>query len=352
MRPEAPRQPADAPEAMAEGRGISVGGSVLWRDGKLTLRYKCWGPDLPGAATPSPRTASTGSDPTWAWWSGAARRGTTSPGAATLALSECGSRRRRTSSGRCTVSRAAARGSSSRKMRSGGTGAPPGRTCFELRMSSDVFYDPCEERYVATYKTANRRHRAVGIALSKDGLEWQKPVEGAVFGADDLDPDATQVYGMPAFVYQGMYIGIPRVSHHRPVAQGPGGTSCPRNCGYEAQEGSPRTIDVELAWSWNLISWTRPPKREPFIGLGEPGSWERGMVGTRMKLQRCPPAAACGPERSLVSPREAAVRGPSRERCAGSLCPLMSPANGQRPLAPPLLPSTQRPTPALLASSQ
>jgi len=78
--------------------------------------------------------------------------------------------------------------------------------------SSDVvnfFYDPYTKRYTSTYKTHNRRHRAAGIALSEDGINWHKPVEGPVFGADDLDPDATQVYGMPVFPYQGLYIGLP-----------------------------------------------------------------------------------------------------------------------------------------------
>ena len=32
---------------------------------------------------------------------------------------------------------------------------------------------------------------------------------------DDLDPDATQVYGMPVFPYQGMYVGLPWIYHSR-----------------------------------------------------------------------------------------------------------------------------------------
>jgi hypothetical protein len=149
-----------------------------------------------------------------------------------------------------------------------------------LFKTSDVvsfFYDPYEARYVSTYKTPNRRHRAVGIALSDDGLTWHKPVPGAVFGADDLDPDATQVYGMPTFPYQGMYIGIPWIYHARWMKYGKYDT--PQKM-YEAQEGSPCTVDGQLAWSWNLISWTRTPRREAFIELGEPGSWEWGMIYT------------------------------------------------------------------------
>ena len=150
----------------------------------------------------------------------------------------------------------------------------------QLFATSDVvnfFHDPYRQRYVSTHKCANRRHRSAGIAISKDGLEWSKPVEGPVFGADDLDPDATQVYGMPVFPYQGMYIGLPWIYHARWMKYGV--YDSPKKM-YEAQEGSPRTVDVQMAWSWNLISWTRPPERQPFIHLGPPGSFDRGMLYT------------------------------------------------------------------------
>lgn len=146
--------------------------------------------------------------------------------------------------------------------------------------SSDVtntFYDPYTSRYTATYKTMNRRHRAVGVAVSDDGLKWRKPIEGAVFGADDLDPDATQVYGMPVFAYQGMYIGQPWIYHARWIKYGK--YSNP-DVMYEAQEGSSRIVDVQLAWSHNMLSWTRTPAREPFIALGPEGAWDSKMIYT------------------------------------------------------------------------
>lgn len=37
------------------------------------------------------------------------------------------------------------------------------------------------------------------VAVSRDGLGWRKILDGPVFGADDLDPSATQIYGMPVF---------------------------------------------------------------------------------------------------------------------------------------------------------
>lgn len=146
-----------------------------------------------------------------------------------------------------------------------------------LFTSSDVvnfFYDPYQKRYTATWKTSNRRGRAVGVAWSLDGLAWSKPMEGPVFVSDDLDPDATQIYGMPAFPYQGLYVGQPWIYHARYFKAGAYSASKM----LEAQEDSARTMDVQLAWSWDLINWTRPASRSPFIRLGDPGEWDDGMI--------------------------------------------------------------------------
>jgi hypothetical protein len=117
----------------------------------------------------------------------------------------------------------------------------------------------------------------VGVAISDDGLKWRKTIEGTVFGADDLDPDATQVYGMPVFPYQGLYIGQPWIYHARWIKYGK--YSKPEVM-YEAQEGSERTVDVQLAWSHNMLSWTRTADRKPFIALGPEGSWDSKMIYT------------------------------------------------------------------------
>lgn len=145
--------------------------------------------------------------------------------------------------------------------------------------SSDVlnfFHDPYQERYVATVKTGSRRGRAVTMALSKDGLDWERPVPGPVFVADDLDPDATQVYGMPVFPYQGLYIGQPWIYHARWFKEG---RYTDKRMG-EAEKGSACTVDVQLSWSWDLINWTRPPGREPFIPLGAEGEFDSHMIYT------------------------------------------------------------------------
>ena len=149
---------------------------------------------------------------------------------------------------------------------------------FETSDVRNYFYDPYNVRYVATYKTPNRRHRAVGLAYSKDAMEWWKPIQGPVFGADDYDPDGTQIYGMPVFPYQGVYIGLPWIYHARFIKYGKYTT--PKQM-YEAEADYRRTIDTQLAWSWDLVSWNRTAKRKPFVGLGRPGSWDQGMVFVR-----------------------------------------------------------------------
>lgn len=148
-----------------------------------------------------------------------------------------------------------------------------------LFKSADVLnfcYDPYQKRYVATWKSSNRRGRAVGVAFSEDGLKWTKPVEGPVFVADDLDPDATQIYGMPVFAYQGLYIGLPWIYHARWLKYG----AATDQRILEAEKDSPCTVDVQVAWSWDLVNWTRPDRRKPLIPRGQPGEFDAGQVFT------------------------------------------------------------------------
>ena len=145
-----------------------------------------------------------------------------------------------------------------------------------LFASSDVlnfFHDPYRSRYVCTFKTGNRRGRAAGVALSRDGVTWTKPCDAAVFVADDLDPDATQIYGMPVFAYQGLYVGLPWVYNARWFKSG----SYTAQTMYEAEKDSPCSMDVQLAWSWDLLNWTRPPRRDPFIPRGGEGAFDSHM---------------------------------------------------------------------------
>ena len=142
----------------------------------------------------------------------------------------------------------------------------------------NVFWDPYRSRYVVTVKTGSRRGRSVGAATSPDGHQWANVLAagGPVFIPDDLDPDATQIYGMPVFPYQGMYIGLPWVYNARWFKYG--GYTDQRL--YEAELDSPCTMDAQLAWTWDLINWTRTPKREQFIPRGAEGEFDADMIYT------------------------------------------------------------------------
>jgi hypothetical protein len=73
--------------------------------------------------------------------------------------------------------------------------------------------------------------------------------DGPVFGADDHDPDTTQIYGMPVFAYQGLFIGLPWIYRARYFRYGEYSVEKL----HEAQSDSPRTMEVQLAWSWDLV---------------------------------------------------------------------------------------------------
>ncbi|MFB3827212.1 MAG: hypothetical protein ACE15B_10605 [Bryobacteraceae bacterium] len=144
--------------------------------------------------------------------------------------------------------------------------------------SSDVvnfFYDPYQHRYVSTWKGSTRRGRSVGVATSEDALHWEKPASVPIFAADDLDPPDTQIYGMPVFPYEGMYIGVPWIYHAR--VHYPGEMLMTRA---EAEARSSCLVDTQLAWSWDLVNWTRPPERAPFIARGAKGQWDSDMIYT------------------------------------------------------------------------
>ena len=138
----------------------------------------------------------------------------------------------------------------------------------------NVFHDPYRGRYVATLKTVTERGRAVGVATSEDGLAWTKPTPDAVMFADDLDPDATQLYGMPVFPYQGYYLGLPWIYH----ARWPKDRRATDEALGVAEKNSPCTMDVQFAWSRDLIHWNRTPARDHFIPVGRDDEFDASMV--------------------------------------------------------------------------
>lgn len=96
--------------------------------------------------------------------------------------------------------------------------------------------------------------RSVIRSTSPDFLEWT--TANFVLGPDLNDPVSTMMYSMNVIPYQGIYLGFAQRYISKP---GIG------------------TIDIQLAISRDGIHFERP-FREPIIGLGEVGSWDRFMI--------------------------------------------------------------------------
>jgi len=93
------------------------------------------------------------------------------------------------------------------------------------------------------------------IVESDDFEHWTTPV--IALKPDDQDPDDMQVYGMNAFDYENMYLGLVLTFH---------------------ANDDRRNIDVQLASSRNGRVWWRAGNRQTFIPLGESHSWDSGEV--------------------------------------------------------------------------
>ena len=137
---------------------------------------------------------------------------------------------------------------------------------------SNLNYDPQARLFIATLKTTPGGRRTVTLATSKDFVQWSAPVP--VFSADATDQllareviaarlaDATlskptyvnpadyaaDVYNMPIFRYEGLYIGLPAIFYH---------TADRENDGFH---------HVQLICSRDMHDWKRLGERQAFIG--------------------------------------------------------------------------------------
>ena len=96
--------------------------------------------------------------------------------------------------------------------------------------------------------------RSVIRSESNDFLTWSPST--FIMGPDLQDPVSTMIYSMNVFPYEGLYLGLAQRYISKP------GTG---------------TIDIQLAISRDGIHFERP-FRDPFIPLGEIGSWDRFMI--------------------------------------------------------------------------
>ena len=113
-------------------------------------------------------------------------------------------------------------------------------------------------RHFRPEERPNLPRRVIGRSESDDFVNWTNPVAVIVPDADD-HPQA-EFYYMNVNWYHGHYIGMLHLFVPSPDPFGPFWT--------------------ELASSRDDIRWRRLGDRQPFLSLGEPGSWDAGMVET------------------------------------------------------------------------
>ena len=124
----------------------------------------------------------------------------------------------------------------------------------------NTFFDAATDRFVAFAKVRRSEvfgnGRIVARGESPDAISWSVPE--VVLVPDERDPQgATQFYGMAAFPYEDLYLGLLWVYHT-----------------------DADTIDVQLAWSRDGRQWQRSEARNAVIELGPAGSWDAGMILT------------------------------------------------------------------------
>jgi len=156
---------------------------------------------------------------------------------------------------------------------------------------SHLVRDERHGRYLATVKNPGPFGRAVYLSTSEDFVNWTPPE--LIFHADEIDqrlgerllgevamnPDLwqpisdrpadynTEVYNMPVFAYEGLYIGLP--TYFQASARlGPP---------FNNQDGINL---VKLACSRDLRTWTKVGDRSPFISISplRPGAMDTGQV--------------------------------------------------------------------------
>ena len=103
------------------------------------------------------------------------------------------------------------------------------------------------------------RKRTIGFSASEDFIHWS-PIEPALI-PDSVDPVDLQFYGMPALLYEGIYLGFPWVFRTNSL-----------------------TMESHFAYSRDGREFQRLPDRGPYIPLGANGTWDDGCVYVRQPL--------------------------------------------------------------------
>ena len=156
---------------------------------------------------------------------------------------------------------------------------------------SDLNWDSLSKQYIMTVKHVGPFGRSVYLTVSRDFEKWTDPK--LIYHADSLDQALgarqireveanprmwhptinhpseyrTEIYFMPIFAYEGLYIGMPNYFEASGLIPLPVGN----------QDG---TNSVKLACSRDLCCWTAVGDRRHFLPISEMGrgGWDTGQV--------------------------------------------------------------------------
>ena len=129
----------------------------------------------------------------------------------------------------------------------------PGKRRLMADSHNFAFYEEKSGRYVLISRHWRRNLRIVTRMESEDFIHWSDPAEVlAGLGRDD------QIYSMPVFACDGLYIGLPSIYH-----------------GGDTARGHFDCVDCELAYSFDTVHWQRIAPGTPFIERS-PGVYPEG----------------------------------------------------------------------------
>jgi len=137
---------------------------------------------------------------------------------------------------------------------------------FTRQGGVDTFLKPLFNPFRGWYQISARPSvldRRVAMVRSPDFVHWSEPQ--LVLQPDPLDEPCLQFYGMPAFLYEDVFIGLLWCHHTNQEEREWGGCKMTG------------TIDCELAYSYDGLCWNRTDRR-PFLGPTEPGTYGCGSL--------------------------------------------------------------------------
>ena len=119
---------------------------------------------------------------------------------------------------------------------------------------NNAFYDPRLGKYL--WFTKNYLGERLVTRLESDDFQTWRTVKPVVLRSTFDEGRTHQTYALTVFPYANLYLGYLMMYH----------------------VGAGRTVDVELAWSHDSITWQRVAPGQAFLPLGEKGSYDSGCI--------------------------------------------------------------------------